>query len=402
MAQDNDKPENEETNKGETVEGEWRETDTAGAADLDPDSDNGADVDLTLPEVDKTPKRNRLATIVGLVVLLFIIAAIAGAGYFGWQASKDLLSSQAQARGEQAKLANQIQDLVTTIANLKSQQRKQDQASNQNLEKVGVEINRLEIKQGNQSNDISVLQNSMAEVIARSGTEQTGWQLAEAEWLIWLANMRLQLQEQYTGAVTALEQADQLLQKINHPRLRSVRATLADEILAVKTAERPDIDSIALSLLALSNQANQLPLPARPKPTGEIQKAEAAETKPEGWKAALAGLWQEIRGLVVIRRQEKNLRPWLSDREEQLIYQGLQVRLDAARLAALRGKSTLFEQSVRSAQTWLLTWFDTQTAAVEAVDSELSALAKQHLAHNPPDISQSLSQLRQLRQQGLK
>ncbi len=130
--------------------------------------------------------------------------------------------------------------------------------------------------------------------------------------------------------------------------------------------------------------------------------AEADEAKPEGWKAALAGLWQEIRGLVGIRRQEKNLRPWLSDREEQLIYQGLQVRLDAARLAALRGKSTLFEQSVRSAQTWLLTWFDTQTAAVEAVDSELSALAKQHLAHNPPDISQSLSQLRQLRQQGLK
>ncbi|MDD9892922.1 MAG: uroporphyrinogen-III C-methyltransferase [Gammaproteobacteria bacterium] len=392
MAQDNDKP-----NNGETLEGEWRET-----ANADSSDDNNPDVDITLPQIDKTPKRRGFAAIVGILLLLLVLAALGGAGYFGWQASKDVLDGQAQTRSDQAQLILQIQTLEASLKELQEQQYQSRKSSAESTQQLATDISQVGDVQREQADSITALQNPMAAWVARCGNQQTGWQLAEAEWLIWLANMRLQLQEQYAGATSALEQADQLLQQVNHPRLRRVRAQLAEEMLALKTTERPDIDNIALSLLAMSNQANELPLPARPKPTGEIQEADASQAKPEGWQGALAGLWQEIRGLVVIRRQEKNLRPWLSEREEQLIYQGLQVRLDAARLAALRGKGTLFQQSVRSAQTWLLTWFDTHTAAVEAADSELSALAKQHLDHNPPDISKSLTMLRQLRQQGLR
>lgn len=382
MAQDDEKQ------LGSTVEGEWRDAELAPATD-------DADTDF---ESSERPPRKWAPKI---VVLLLLVAIGAGA-YFGWQQTQKLLQQQAERNQQQNALSTQIQSLQNALAELRAQSKKQASAQTQHSQSLA-QIESIQAStQASNEQAIAALQNTLAEWAARDGTDQAGWQVAEAEWLLWLANMRLQLQQEYNGAQIALEQADALLQQLNDPRLRSVRSAIAEELLAIKTAERPDIDNIALSLLAISNQSAQLPLPARPKPSGEIQQPAEQAEKDGKWSTILAGLWQEIRGLVVIRRQEKNLRPWLSDREEQLIYQGLQVRLDAARLAALRGKGSLYQQSVRSAQTWLLTWFDTGTAAVEAVDAELNALATQRLEPAVPEISGSLTLLRQLRQQGLK
>lgn len=391
MAQDDDKTEKTEApaeENGNTLEGEWSE----------PPMDDG---DITLPQIDKQPKRKRFGVFLLFILGIAVLGGLAAAGYFGWTASKQLLSDQAETRDSQAQLVEQIQALENSLAQLKKTQSNAATASSAENQQLQSQVKAQGVQQQQQHDAIAALQTTLAEWSARSGVEQTGWQLAEAEWLLWLGNMRLQLQEQYSGALAALTQADKLLQQIDHPKLRPIRAQLTAEALSLKTAERPDIDNIALSLLAISNQAEELPLPARPKPRGEVIKTPASSQPQSNWQSALAGLWQEIKGLVVIRRQEKNLRPWLSDREEQLIYQGLQVRLDAARLAALRGKGTLYQQSIRSAQTWLLTWFDTSSSTVEAVDSELDALAKQHLDHQPPDISSSLTMLRQLRQEGL-
>lgn len=393
MAQDEDSK-NQDRPEAKTLEGEWREHEEDQAND---------DVELTLPEVDKRPKRRSWGFLLGLVVLLIVIAAVGAAGYFGWNASQSLLDQQAQSRQQQGKLQSQIQNLESQLNTLQKAQSTASSGRISQLKQLSESNEKQARLQQDNADAINALQSSMAEWAARSGASQTGWQLAEAEWLLWLANMRLQLQDEYRGAIAALTQADQLLQQLDHPLLRAVRAKLSEEKLLLKTAERPDIDNIALSLLAMSNQAEQLPLPARPKPRGEIQ--EAGNERPEqaqGWRAVAQGLWQEMRSLVVVRRQEKNLRPWLSDREEQLIYQGLQVRLDAARLAALRGKGSLYQQSIRSAQTWLLSWFDSNSDTVNAVDAELDALAKQHLEHQHPDISQSLSLLRELRQAGLE
>lgn len=386
MAQDDEKK------IGNTVEGEWHDAEPEGTSDQ-ADGHHFADF-----EASEQPPRKWL----GKIILLLILAAIAAGAYFGWQQTQALLQQQAERNSQQNALATQIQSLQNALSELQAENKKQAGAQQQHDQALSQLEQAQAAVQANNDQAITALQNTMAEWAARNGTDQTGWQVAEAEWLLWLANMRLQLQQQYSGAQTALTQADALLQQLDDPRLRRVRATLAEELLAIKTAERPDIDNIALSLLAISNQSAQLPLPARPKPRGEIQPASAKAESDSNWRTIMSGLWQEIRGLVVIRRQEKNLRPWLSDREEQLIYQGLQVRLDGARLAALRGKGSLYQQSVRSAQTWLLTWFDTGSAAVEAVDAELDALAKQRLEPPVPDISGSLTLLRELRQQGLK
>lgn len=368
-----------------TIEGEWHEP------------------EALEPTVTATPTgRDRLSIIICALALL-TAALTAGGGYWLWQQQQQLATQLAESRSDNAKRSIQLNHAEAQLGELTQALQKVAENQSQTLNALSAEQAAANATARAQADALLALQNQFADWQTRIGGTEVSWRLAEAEWLLWLANTRLQLQGQYAGAEAALAQADDSLRHVNSPQLRPVREAIAESLLALKTAEKPDIDSIALSLLALSNQSAQLPLPARPKPRGEVQSATNDETNSsnkDNWREVLAGLWHELRGLVVIRRQEKNLRPWLSEREEQLIYQGLQVRLDSAHLAALRGKGSLYQQSVRSAQTWLMTWFDNNATAVQAVDSELDSLAKQRLEMTPPDISTALTRLRELRQQG--
>lgn len=380
-----------------TIEGDWEQ------------GDEGID-NTQQPPDDYAPstKGRKIGKLLALLVVLGLLAGIGYGGYLGWRHAEQYLAQQSDHQSNQARLGEQINALEQRLDDINRTVAVDGLAQTQRGEQLKAEIDQLAGDSQLNSDQIIALQTQLADWAARFGNgdkpQQNQWQLAEAEWLLWLANMRLQLQHQYAGAITALGHADQLLQQVNHPRMRQVRAKIAEEVVTLKTTERPDIDSIALVLLALSNQAAELPLPARPRPAGDIQQpapaaADEAAASQHTWRQVLSGIWQEVRGLVVIRRQEKNLRPWLSENEEQLIYQGLQVRLDASRLAALRGQNNLYQQSVLSAQTWLLTWFDSESAAVQAVDEELRALAEQKITLELPDISGSLTALRELRQQ---
>lgn len=385
-----DTPDNENS---VTIEGEWQANNEQGQ--VEPDQ---SDVDA--------PRGGKFKQLAGLLLVLALLGGMGYGGYLGWQYVEQYMAQQADSEAQNARLREQISALESRVDDLNRTMAVDGLEQGQRADKLQSQLDETTGSSQLNNDQIVALQSQLADWATRFGTgdkpQHNRWQLAEAEWLLWLANMRLQLQQQYAGAITALSHADELLQQVNHPQMRQVRALIAEEVVTLKTTERPDIDSIALVLLALSNQAAELPLPARPKPAGEVQQVSdspQASNTDKTWQQIINGVWQEVRGLVVIRRQEKNLRPWLSENEEQLIYQGLQVRLDASRLAALRGQNNLFQQSVRSAQTWLLTWFDSSTAAVQAVDEELNSLAQQKITLVQPDISGSLTALRELRQQ---
>lgn len=386
----------DENNSKLTIEGEWEASDNN-----DSPYDDGGE--------QNSPRRGKAKKLIGLALVLALLAGLAAAGYFGWQYAQQYLAQQTASETRNSQLAAQLKSLEQRVDRVNQTIAADSLNQAEQLKRISDEVSAVANSNQLHTDELVSLQTQLGDWAARFGTgdktRQSSWQLAEAEWLLWLANMRLQLQHQYAGAITALGHADQLLQQVNHPQMRQVRGLIAEEVITLKTTERPDIDSIALVLLALSNQVAELPLPERPRPAGDVQAPtlDTNPTEPEAdkaqWRKVLTGVWQEIRGLVVIRRQEKNLRPWLSENEEQLIYQGLQVRLDASRLAALRGQNTLFQQSIRSAQTWLLTWFDSESSAVQAVDNELNALASQKITLELPDISGSLTALRDLRQQ---
>ncbi len=81
-----------------------------------------------------------------------------------------------------------------------------------------------------------------------------------------------------------------------------------------------------------------------------------------------------------------------------MIRSNLELQLQAARLALLRGEQEVFEQSLDDAGAWLNHYFDTSQESVASAQQTLADIRAAYQRAAPPDISASLRLLRQYRE----
>lgn len=221
-----------------------------------------------------------------------------------------------------------------------------------------------------------------------TGSERV-WDVEQITVLLQIANDRLSLEGEVGPALAALQAADHHLQDLKNPGLLDVRRQLAEEINALESTPRPDVSGMALTLEALINGIDRLPLAE-----GEAVSPSAPATEPSaGWRGVLHDLWEEIKGLVVIKRRGRAEHPLLPPDERYFLRQNLRLELETARLALLRRDRQTYELSVRQAAGWIGEYFDAQAPAPAAALDELARLQQTDIAPPLPDISASLDRL---------
>lgn len=277
-------------------------------------------------------------------------------------------------------------------------QAKRDSDLSQSQQSLQSSISKLEqeIQQTRSSltADNKALQASMDTVSAKLGRTTTAWRLAEVEYLLTVANHRLNLVQDRPTAIAVFETADERLKAIGDPGLMSVRKAIANELNLLRSISEPDLTGMALSLSSLANEVEKMPLIFKERvdlATGEEQKA-----KPESWREIPAAMWEEIKGLVVIRRHTQPTEPLLPPTEAWFLHQNLRLKLEQAQLALLRRDTALFRKNIEEASVWIQTFFDGDSAAVKNATTTLDSLAKVELKLNIPDVSGSLRELRRL------
>ena len=93
---------------------------------------------------------------------------------------------------------------------------------------------------------------SLAELTANKPTTPRQWRMAEAAFLLRMANHILQFEGDINAALMALQRADDVLlaiqagQKKDEYDLLPVRTVLAQEVLALKNVQRVDVQGIYL------------------------------------------------------------------------------------------------------------------------------------------------------------
>jgi uncharacterized protein HemX len=216
---------------------------------------------------------------------------------------------------------------------------------------------------------------------------------AEAEYYLTVANTELTLTGDFETAVTALELADGRLAEIGNPELAPVREAIAGELLALKSLRLPDIEGIVFSLGRLASRADELPLRA----DLPVTLAVAADTQLDA-EPGLARLWLAVKGtlldLVRVERRDDPVPQALSAAERALARNRVELELELARVAALRGDEQAFLSGLEVAMTVLERDFDVTAAEVEGALRLLGELRSFDIAPNRPDISGSLSLLR--------
>lgn len=219
---------------------------------------------------------------------------------------------------------------------------------------------------------LDALGRSVEELHARTEAPQRAWVRAEALYLLELAERRLKLERDVQTAIVAMESADARLATLDDPALREVRTKLALELAALRAVPVPDIADVLARIGRLEDAVPGLPVIGMPASQAKREKPEA-ET-PGAFERAWRRIRQALRDLVSLRRIEPATARLVTQEEESLRRQHLELLLFGARVAAMQPDGTAYAQSLRAADAWLQQYFDPSTPEVEAAMAELAAL----------------------------
>lgn len=318
--------------------------------------------------------------------LLTLLIAIAGAGLgvFLWQGDAAQQQSLQQSRAD---IAGAIQRVDSHADNNRKLQRQFDQlqADNQLLQQQLLQrIDVLQQQLGSQQKRLQSL----------STTDRDDWLLAEAEYLIRLANQRLLMGKEIEGALELLKAADSIVKELDDNALYSVREALANDMAGLRAAVTIDLEGHYLALAALAQQAEQLQLIKVLKlslPEPEIPVAETWQQRlAVGFQAAL----DKLSSYIQISRRDDVYKPLLAPEYEAAVRQNVRLMFEQAQMASLAGKQKLYEDSLSKAHHWLVTYYTLDKASADAVIVQLQSLKQQQVDITLPDISGSLRALK--------
>src|SRR5690606_3338161 len=136
------------------------------------------------------------------------------------------------------------------------------------------------------------LDNTTERVLSLSSVNRDDWKLAEAEYLLRLANQRVLLERNSCNADAMAKSVDEILRDLNDPDDFTVRKALASEIGELVVDGDLDREGVYLRLLALSEEINKLPLI---KPLGDADESWLNDNEP----ATTETFWQKTkRGMM--------------------------------------------------------------------------------------------------------
>lgn len=334
------------------------------------------------PSGDTSPDDHRgrsgsvLSLVIALLALILAIGLAVGA-YFIWHQVQQLAGNQAQV---DASINERIQPLRASLDSVNQSLAKERQTTTTRVDKLDEDLQGV-------SHRISVV----ASLLGRS---ERGWALAEIEYLLRIANQRLQLQGDVKTAQQAIKAADGRLRDLADPHYFSVREQLARDLEAVNAVPVVDLDGLSLALSTALAGVDQLPLAGvhyRPVQPGPESSAPTARNLDDLGRL----VWTSLTDLFRLREHDRPVAPMLAPDREYFLRENMRLQLAAARLALLRGDRQQYRSTLDTALGWLQQYFDKTDLSVQQLVGQLTDLALVDISPAMPDVSQSLALLRQ-------
>lgn len=361
-----------------------------------------AEPDNTVSKASESSAPTRSGKGVWLLVVLLILGW-AGTGYGGYW----LYQQQLQAQSADQQLAEQIDQAV---ANVKTQSERALQQQASELDKARATMQQ-DIKAAGReaARDFTQLQAALKEHEARlngqqqrlaslTSTSREDWLLAEAEYLMKLANQRILLEQTPENVLALLQRADAIIEQasagLGDRELFAIRKRLAEHITALKLIKPVDIQGTYLSLGALASSIGSLP--TLPTQEERFNEGAAEQTAATGWWSDLKTEFKKVmaffEGAFHFRDEDELANPIVSQQRLQLMQLNTRLLIEQAQIALLKHDQTTY-QAALSAAADLTEQYYFESPARKTFAAELRAAASQTIALELPDISGALKLL---------
>lgn len=354
------------------------------------------------PSPASTPVQPQRRSGAPWVVLLLLVMAGAGAGgYWMWQQLQvrdvQLQELQAQVVASSDQLAG-LQSRVQTqvdrqLADTQARAEARDQEWRQQFEQFQRDQDQLRQQLDGQQQRLASL----------STTSREDWLLAEAEYLLNIANQRVLMERTTENAVALLRSADERLQQAGEgsgdAELFAIRKALSRDLAALEQIEPVDKEGLYLRLYALAERVDELPRLQVEEfgADGEASDVAAEDGAQTGWAARF---WRGLRDLagsldryVRIDDVEAPAKPLVDSYATRLAALNVRLLLEQAQLALLQEEATVYRHSLEKALALLQNYY-IASEQNERLQASLTELAQVEVAPELPDISESLALLR--------
>jgi len=330
-------------------------------------------------------------------VILLIVIGLGGAGFYLFSQLRDRQENLGgEVKGELNKQIADYQDQLTAIQSQLAALEANIAGKDTHFTKTLADFSALH----NQKLDTArkELNDSIVQVQRQLGKTRGDWLVADAEYLLGIANERLHLIGDINTTKEALESADQRLRESGDAAAYKVREQIAKEIALLNSVAVPDIVGLYAKLESLESQVDKLELsqPYAGKPLAASSKeandqAAGDEENHDLLDSAIA----KLEGIVTVRRVDQSIKEVLTPEEAQFIREQLRVKLEMGKIALVQHNEILFHSSLDDARNWINQHFYPNENR-ENLLAQIEQLAAIKIHSHFPDISQSLKMLRDI------
>jgi uncharacterized protein HemX len=334
------------------------------------------------------------------IIILLIIVSLTGAGFYLFQ---QLRSQQDNLGGEVNKgdmqlieLSKQISGYQTQLAAIQSQLAAIEtgvSGKDAHFTKTLADFSQLHNeKLDSTRNEL----NSAISLIQRQlGKTRGDWLIADAEYLLSIANQRLYLLGDINTTREALEAADQRLRESGDAGAFKIREQIAKDIAAIRNVAVADTVGIYASIQSLQDQIDTLTLFLPYTGKTLTQPKAAQEPTDKAGQNLLDSALGQLEGMVTIRHTENPIKEILTPEEAQFIREQLSVKLEIVKIALVQQNEQLYQSSLVDAKKWTEQNFAKNPETSNYI-AELDKFNAIKIRSQFPDISLSLKMLRDI------
>lgn len=357
-------------------------------------SDRGATIGAELATASATRSTDAESSGGNGLVKLALIASLLAlliAAYAAYQFTLSGSVTKTQVSGLEERLAFAVQQQQS----LQSAFDQQNQALSTSSQQMG---DQLAAMQATVDTLKTRSEASIDDIKANLGKSVARWKLDELHSLLTRVNRVYQLTGDQAQALAGLRLAEASLASIDNARLEAVNAALSEDILQVEAARQVDIASLHNRLLGMSRMVPDLVLAedAREQQVTEsapVEDGSAAAEEESGLLAASKTLINDIGGLVKYKNLDAPLQPSLDDEARFVLYESLNLKLQAAMAALLRRDNDAYQAQLALAADSLAAWFDSEQASVSTFADQLEVMRSYDVSLDVNAISQALDAL---------
>lgn len=346
----------------------------------------------------KKTHRSRIGFWFGMVMLV-VILGFTGAGFYLF---RELRSQQDNLGGEVNKGDMQLIELTKQISGYQTQL----SALQSQLATIEANISGKDAHFSKTLTDFAQLHNekldstrndlneAMLQIQRQLGKTRGDWLIADAEYLLSIANQRLYLIGDVNTTAEALEAADQRLRESGDAAAFKVREQIAKDLSAIRSVSVVDTVGVYASIQAMQDKIDNLSL-LLPYTGKSLEQPKTSEKTPETDSGLLNSTLGQLEGIVTIRHAERPIKEILTPEEAQFIREQLRIKLEIVKIALVQQNDPLYQSSLTNTKKWTEQNF-AQSEETNAFIAELDKFAAIQLRNHFPDISLSLKMLRDI------